>query len=87
MYTAHDRCGSGGRVSRLELLHTVVEVVHVELDQLVIDRAACEAGDVNDVDGVAEALGVEQGYTAREVVLLAAMRRGGEQQQVAGERV
>ena len=61
----------------------------VELEQLLLDQPAHQVGGVGDVDAVAElaleAVAVEQGHEQLEVLLLAVVRRGGQQQEVPGQ--
>ena len=60
----------------------------VELDQLLLHHAAHEVGGIDLVDAIAElaveAVGVEQREEKLEVLLLAVVRRGRHQQEVAG---
>ena len=60
----------------------------VELDEFLLDHAAHEVGGVYFVRPVAElaveAVGVEQRQEELEVLLLAVVRRGGHQEEVAG---
>ena len=62
----------------------------VELEQVLLDHPAHQVRDVRDVDAVAEAaleaVAIEQGHEELEVLFLAVVRRGGHQQEVAGER-
>ena len=62
----------------------------VELEQLFLDQAAHHVAGVGNVNAVAElaleAVAVEQGHEELEVRLLAVVRRGGQQQEVPGQR-
>ena len=62
----------------------------VELEQLLLDQPAHQVGGIGHVDAVAElaleTVAVEQGHEELEVRLLAVVRRGGQQQEVAGQR-
>ena len=61
----------------------------VELEELFLDHAAHEVGDVDLVDAVAEAaleaVAIQQGEEELEVGFLAVVGGGGHQQEVAGE--
>ena len=89
-------CGDGFVKRGLDVGELVVDGVGlalgkerraVELDQLLLHHAAHEVGGIHLVDAVAElaveAVGVEQRQEKLEVLLLAVVRRGGHQQQVA----
>ena len=64
--------------------------VRVELEQVLLDHAAHQVGDVGRVHAVAEpaleAVAVEQRHEELEVLFLAVVRRRRHQQEVAGER-
>ena len=59
----------------------------IELEQLLFHHPAHEVGDVDLVDAVAEtaleSIAIEQGEEELEVGLLAVVRRGGHQQEMA----
>ena len=62
----------------------------VELEELFLDQSAHHVAGVGDVNAVAELalepVAVEQGHEELEVRLLAVVRRGGQQQEVPGQR-